>query len=294
MVRVRFLLVVAALFAAQFSQVSSASASAHEVVGLTETVELGNAVDPPPDSDGMAHGNGVDLVAGYTSAHVGGKSAGKQHGSGGGSVTPALPTVCANGDPMKPGIETIPCGNGTFLPLAQHNAPAVPCAGCSPDTIVRVSDLQNFPAYPAPTGMEPNGWAIVGLAANFWAGASAQIGEGLLLGEPAQVMFTPIGYRWDYGDGTTAVSADGGASWADLGLTEFSSTPTSHKYAARGSYSVTLTVDYRADYSFGDQGWRPVDGIVTVPSAPFAVVAATESTVLVAEDCNANPRGPGC
>ncbi len=243
-----------------------------------------------PASHAVVAGPGVDLTAETatgSSVRGSGKSAGKQHGSGGGSVTPALPTVCANGDPMKPGIETIPCGNGTFLPLAQHNAPAVPCAGCSPDTIVRVSDLQNFPAYPAPTGMEPNGWAIVGLAANFWAGASAQIGEGLLLGEPAQVMFTPIGYRWDYGDGTTAVSADGGASWADLGLTEFSSTPTSHKYAARGSYSVTLTVDYRADYSFGDQGWRPVDGIFTVPSA-------TESTVLVAEDCNANPRGPGC
>ncbi|MDJ0376176.1 hypothetical protein [Cryobacterium sp. PH31-L1] len=142
--------------------------------------------------------------------------------------------------------------------------------------------------------MEPNGWAIVGLAANFWAGASAQIGEGLLLGEPAQVMFTPIGYRWDYGDGTTAASVDGGASWAALGLAEFAKTPTSHDYAARGSYSVTLTVDYRAEYSFGDQGWRPVEGIVSVPSAPFTVVAATESTVLVAEDCNVNPHGPGC
>jgi hypothetical protein len=159
---------------------------------------------------------------------------------------------------------------------------------------VRVSDLQNFPAYAAPTGMEPNGWAIVGLHANFWAGASAQISDGLLLGEPAQVMFTPIGYRWDYGDGATTSSPTGGASWETLGLTEFDQTPTSHSYADQGTYSVTLTVDYRADYSFGDQGWRPVEGIVTVPSAPFTVVSARESTVLVAEDCNQNPRGPGC
>ncbi|WP_105036094.1 PKD domain-containing protein [Cryobacterium aureum] len=202
--------------------------------------------------------------------------------------------MCANGDPKLPGIATIPCGNGIRLPLARPNTPAVPCAGCSPSTIVRVSDLQNFPAYAAPTGMEPNGWAIVGLAANFWAEASAQISEGLLLGEPAQVMFTPISYHWNYGDGTEATSTDGGASWKDLSLAEFSTTPTSHTYTAKGTYSGTLTVDYRADYSFGDQGWRPVEGIVTVPSAPFTVVVAKESTVLVAEDCNANPHGPGC
>ncbi|MDJ0378405.1 hypothetical protein [Cryobacterium sp. PH31-L1] len=103
--------------------------------------------------------------------------------------------------------------------------------------------------------MEPGGWAIVGLAANFWATASAHIGDGLLLGQPAQVLFTPINYRWNFGDGSTASSPTGGASWADLGLAEFSTTPTSHKYAAKDSYTVTLTVDYRADYSLGDQGW---------------------------------------
>ncbi|SEN35746.1 PKD domain-containing protein, partial [Cryobacterium luteum] len=152
----------------------------------------------------------------------------------------------------------------------------------------------NFPAYPTPTGMEPSGWAIIGLAANFWAGASAQLGDGLLLGQPAQVMFTPIGYHWTYGDGDTISTATGGASWEALGLTEFTPTPTSHTYTEKGTYTVTLTVDYRADYSFGDQGWRPVEGTVTVPSAPFTVVAANESTVLVAEDCNTNPHGPGC
>jgi hypothetical protein len=159
---------------------------------------------------------------------------------------------------------------------------------------VRVTDLQNFPAYPASTTMEPNGWAIVGLAANFWAGASAQISTGLLLGQPAQVMFTPLSYHWNYGDGTTATSTTSGASWDTLGLTEFSPTDTSHRYTTTGTHTVTLTINYRADYSFGDQDWRPVDGTVTVPSTPFTVVTAHESTVLVAHDCLANPHGPGC
>ncbi|WP_146071176.1 hypothetical protein [Cryobacterium sp. Y57] len=210
------------------------------------------------------------------------------------SDTPATPTVCANGDPAKPGIKTIPCGNGSFLPLARPNTPTTPCTACSPSTIVSITDLQNFPAYAAPTNMEPNGWTIVGLPTNFWANASAQIQEGLLLGQPAQVMFTPIGYHWDYGDNSTTSTPTSGSNWTTLNLTEFSNTTTSHKYAAKGTYTVTLTIDYRADYSFGDQGWRPVEGIVTVPSTPFTVVAANESTVLVAEDCNTNPRGPGC
>ena len=69
------------------------------------------------------------------------------------------------------------------------------------------------------------------------------------------------------------------------------SSPTSHIYTFKGAYTVTLTVDCRADYSFGDQGWRPIEGIVSVPSAPFTVVAK-ESTVLVAQDCNAEPTSP--
>ena len=290
MVRSRFLLasMVVTIIYGSVGFPGSASAEVCTRAGLAD----GSC----PRSQAVVVGPSVDLVAGYTTGSTGVKSGDNKNGAGssGGSLTLTAPRVCANGDPAKPGIKTIPCGNGSFLPFARPNTPAVPCTVCSPSTIVRVSDLQNFPAYAAPTGMEPNGWAIVGLATNFWADASAQIGEGLLLGEPAQVMFTPLAYHWDYGDGSTDSSPTGGASWKDLGLAEFTNTLTSHKYAAKGTYTVSLTVDYRADYSFGDQGWRPVEGTVSVPSASFTVVAAKESTVLVAQNCNANPRGPGC
>ncbi len=250
----------------------------------------------PPKAD--VTGPGVDLSAGY-----GGSSGDGAGGSAGRSGTGStVVEICAHPTgQLTSEQEWTLCGSGDFPVVSRHPewpitlaAPTTPCAICSAATIVTVTDLQNFPAPAAPTGMEPNGWAIVGLAANFWATASAQIGDGLLLGQPAQVLFTPIGYRWNYGDGSAASSPTGGASWADLGLAEFSTTPTSHKYTAKGTYTTTLTVDYRADYSFGDQGWRPVEGIVSVPSAPFTVVAAKESTVLVAEDCNANSHGPGC
>ena len=290
--RPKFLWVTLTLMTIVLCSIGVSSASGCTQLGQSS----GDCPPLEPRAQAIVTGPSVDL-----SARHNGSSSGRDknyadwgRGSGSGAGTSTAPKECAHGDPAKPGVTTIPCGNGSFLPLARNGVAAAPCAGCSPATIVRVSDLQNFPAYAAPAGMEPGGWAIVGLAANFWATASAQISEGLLLGESAQVMFTPIGYRWNYGDGSTSAAADGGASWKDLGLAEFSATDTSHVYTAKGTFSVVLTVDYRADYTFGDQGWRPVEGIVTVPSTPFTVVAARESTVLVAEDCLANPRGPGC
>ena len=291
MVRFKLLLLIGMLIGVAFSAASIPTSYANEELCTPAALR---AETCPPQA--VVVGPGVDLSAGHN-----GSSSGRDEnfadwgrGSGSGSGTSTTPKECAHGDPAKPGITRIPCGNGSFLPLARNGVAAAPCAGCSPATIVRVSDLQNFPAYAAPAGMEPNGWAIVGLAANFWATASAQISEGLLLGESAQVMFTPIGYRWNYGDGSTSTSVDRGASWENLGLAEFSVTDTSHVYTAKGRFSVVLTVDYRADYTFGDQDWRPVEGTVTVPSAPINVLAANESTVLVAEDCRANPHGPGC
>ena len=298
MVRFKFLLTAGFLSLLAFGSLVNSPASADEVACGTSDIKNGTC--PELVSGGVTTGDGVDLTAevnGRSGGGTGKSSGGKAAGTG-----PSLAEICAHpAGQLTAEQEWTLCGSGDFPVVSRHPewpvtlaAPTTPCTGCSPDTIIRVTDLQNFPAPIAPTGMEPNGWAIVGLAANFWAAASTHIGDGVLLGQPAQVMFTPIGYRWNYGDGSTASTPTGGASWADLAVAEFSTTPTSHKYTKKGTYTVTLTVEYRADYSFGDQGWRPVEGIVTVPSAPFTVVAAKESTVLVVEDCNTNPHGPGC
>ena len=293
MVRLKFLLIVTATSIALLYPTEVAFAGAR-TIACTAIAGALYACPDPPETGGKANGGSVDVTADTTTGSSGtGISSHPRRGRGG-TDTLAPPRVCANGDPAKPGIDTIPCGNGSFLPFARPNTPTTPCTVCSPSTIVSVSDLQNFPAYAAPTNMEPNGWTIVGLPTNFWADPSAQIQEGLLLGQPAHVMFTPIGYHWDYGDSNTTSTPTSGSNWKNLNLAEFSNTTTSHTYATKGTYTVVLTIDYRADYSFGDQGWRPVEGIVTVPSAPFTVMAAKESTVLVAQDCNTNPRGPGC
>ena len=297
MVRFKLLLVIGAIATLAFSLAPTPPSSALSPVCTSAEKRTGVC----PETGGIANGEGVDLSA-ESNDRSGGESD-DATGSGGGSAGDLKrPAMCVSHKSTTEPSRWVPCNTGGLSDIVERHpqlaptiaAPPAACPLCSAATIVRVSDLQNFPAPTAPTGMEPNGWAIVGLAANFWTGASTHISEGILLGQPAQVMFTPIGYHWNFGDGNTATSPTGGASWEALGLAEFTTTDTSHKYTAKGTYSIVLTIKYHADYSFGDQGWRPVDGTITMPSAPFTVMAANESTVLVAEDCLANPHGPGC
>ncbi|TAM68593.1 MAG: hypothetical protein EPN48_11375 [Microbacteriaceae bacterium] len=159
---------------------------------------------------------------------------------------------------------------------------------------VRLSDLINFRAPAPATSMEPNGWAVVGLDANFIAGAGVDVQGGTLLGQPAQVRFTPVGFSWDYGDGGKRASADGGASWAKRGIPEFSPTPTSHAYLRTGSFTVRIAVTYAAEYRFANQNWQQIEGSLNVKAPPFTVFVGDAKTVLVGRDCVANPRGPGC
>jgi hypothetical protein len=159
---------------------------------------------------------------------------------------------------------------------------------------VTLRDIARFRPAPAVTGMEPNGWAVVGLHVNFFAAAATETQDGSLLGRPAQVRFTPASYTWDYGDGATRAVSDGGARWRQLSLPDFSPTATSHVYAVSGDFAVRLTVAYTAEYRFAGAPWRAIPGRLDVPIDPLTVAARSAKTVLVDEDCIANPRGPGC
>jgi len=76
---------------------------------------------------------------------------------------------------------------------------------------------------------------VVGLPTNFYARTGTHIVSGALLGSPADVRFTPVGYRWRYGDSSAARLTTPGATWQALGLREFDATPTSHTYRAAGT-----------------------------------------------------------
>jgi len=172
-------------------------------------------------------------------------------------------------------------------PAAPPEEPAAP-------VVVTLRDIASFrPATPG-NGMEPGGWAIEGLPVNFVAAASVEVVSGTLLGQPADVRFTPVGFRWNHSDGGAVESAMPGATWATLGQREFTETPTSHVYAASGEYTVELTVVLRAEYRFAGSPWRSIAGTLALPGEPQRVLVGEFDTVLTQGDCIANPSGPGC
>lgn len=159
---------------------------------------------------------------------------------------------------------------------------------------VTLADIAHFAPTVGEHHMEPNGWAVVGLPANFLSTATTQVLSGTVLGTPAEVRFTPVSWHWEYGDGATRDASTGGARWAALPLGEFEPTATSHVFEQRGDYAVTLSVGFVAEYRTGEGEWRRIPGILTLAAPPRDILARTARTVLVDEDCLRNPRGPGC
>jgi hypothetical protein len=158
---------------------------------------------------------------------------------------------------------------------------------------VTLADLVSFrPQGPTLSG-EPAGFGIVGLPTNLVATASEQVLVGTLLGWDVRVRFTPTGATFDHGDGTTARTATGGATWASLGVPQFTPTDTSHVYRERGVYRVTATALFAASVDFGT-GWRPVPGTLATPAGGYDIRVLEATTALVDRTCTENPRGPGC
>ncbi|WP_019179289.1 hypothetical protein [Microbacterium yannicii] len=156
-----------------------------------------------------------------------------------------------------------------------------------------LADLQSFrPVTPELTG-EPAGFGVVGMPTNFVAAASEQEIPGVLLGYPVTVRFTPTAFVFSYGDGASARSASGGATWAQVGTVQFSPTSTAHVYGERGTYRASVAVEYAAAVDFGT-GWIHVDGVVTAASGAYPVEVVEVRTALVDGTCAEDPGGPGC
>ena len=125
------------------------------------------------------------------------------------------------------------------------------------------------------------------------ATASEQRIAGTLLGWDVTVRFVPAGFVFDYGDGSTARSTSGGASWQRLGQAQFTPTATSHVYAERGTYpGVGDGVQYAASVDFGSGVWRPVAGYVTATTGGYGVRVVEVRTALVDQTCARTRAAP--
>ncbi len=229
----------------------------------------------------------LGALRGLASAQI--SNSGSQVDIGASTGNPAPPASDANGPADPEPVEPL-------LPPISNDCPTPERCGfivvAPPD--VTAADLASFrPARPSLTG-EPTGFGIVGAPTNVVAAASEQLMTGSLLGWDVTVRFVPAGYLFDYGDGSTARSTTGGASWAILGQPQFTPTATSHVYRERGTYPVGVTVQYAASVDFGSGTWRPVTGYVTATSGGYDVRVVEARTALVDQTCVENPGGPGC
>lgn len=159
--------------------------------------------------------------------------------------------------------------------------------------VITISDLARFAPAPIAATAEPGNVGIAGMPTNFLGAASVQIQNGELFGAPLTVRFTPAGYDYSYGDGTTATRAVGGRTWADLGQAQFTPTPTSHVYPQRGTYTAEVDVRYTAEVDFGT-GWISVAGELTTDGVDQQIRIFEARTALVARTCIEHPGAPGC
>lgn len=231
------------------------------------------------------------MSAGFENSSGGG---GRSGGDGGTDQGDAGGGPNAGGNGGDGGQDEADPANPMLIVRDGFTVNCVPGSPCDPSLVVTMSDLVNFKPVIPSQGMEPGGWMVTGLPTNYFAEASVHARSGLLLGFPAEVRFTPVRYRWDYGDGSARSSATGGATWAEQNLPEFAVTATSHTYRVGGNYVIALTVDYAAEYRFAAQPWRGIGGTLAVPANPISARAGTARTVLVDRECTRNPSGPGC
>ncbi|MGX5694907.1 hypothetical protein ACWKWP_01805 [Agromyces soli] len=174
-------------------------------------------------------------------------------------------------------------------------APAAPEAPVDPgEPALTLSDVASFRPASAAFAMQPDGWAVVGLAANFIADAAVHTTSGALLGRQVEVRFTPVAYEWRFSDGVVVASSTRGGSWADLGAREFTDTATSRRFDESGRVTAQLVVRYAAEYRFAGSVWRGIAGTLEVPGASREIVVGELDTVLTDGDCLTRPSGPGC
>ena len=264
--------------------------SAVLLVGLIANSQAAVAATPGCDfaqrlagicTSGSSDGTAVDVRGTTTRGGTDGAGASRGGGSGGSGraltdaeIAALLDAVCF-GDGVC-GVR----GSVVLNPRIPAQPPAAPAAGAAPAPVVTISDLARFLPASATLHAAPDGWAVVGVPADFWADASAATVSGELLGQAAEVRFTPQAYRFDYGDGSSRTTATAGASWSALGQEELTETPTSHVYRARGAVRAELTVIYSAQYRFAGGPWIAVAGAVSRTTPPQRVLVVVERTAL--------------
>ncbi len=140
-------------------------------------------------------------------------------------------------------------------------------------------ELARLPLAASPVSVPPNGWVMVNMETVVFTSHDAQVFDVVVLGTPVRVSARPVAFSWDFADGAAPlVTSDPGRPYPHQTV--------AHTYARGGSYMVTLTTTWTADFQvIGSGTWAPVPGTATTtsPGAPLQVYEARAH--LVDEPC---------
>lgn len=155
------------------------------------------------------------------------------------------------------------------------------------------AEFKKTPVKGAVIGSQPGPHVLRGTNVNFYADASVQEFDVVLLGQKVHIKATPVSYTWNYGDGTAIgpSSVHGAALPPDrVGET----TKTSHVYTATGNYQVGMVTHFSGTYSVNGGPQLPIPGQGEIPSTSIPIRVWRAETKNYADDCNVNPQGAGC
>ena len=190
---------------------------------------------------------------------------------------------CARSGNTAPGCRSVPAPPPPPpAPVVVYRAP------------ITLSDLAQFSPQRSSLASQPSGWSLVGMPVNFIAPSVQHSVSGSLLGRVAEVRFTPRGYVWSFGDGSTRVTSSGGSTWQSLGVAEFTPTATSHSYSRVGTYTVQVVTRYTAEYRYAGGAWVAVSGEVSGPGSALSIRVLAADTVLTTGSCGGGGVLPGC
>ena len=132
---------------------------------------------------------------------------------------------------------------GSCLPAAGA-AQARGTATAAPDPGRSVGQI---PLPPPAVGINPATVGITQLSSWFWVtGDTGPVTVTVNLGGySVTTTATPVAYQWDFGDGTSAASPGAGTE-TDPSVT--------HTFHDKGTYVVTLSIEYAGTYSYAGPG----------------------------------------
>ncbi len=156
-----------------------------------------------------------------------------------------------------------------------------------------LSEFRNLPIHAGDIEIQPSPHTLIGANTNVYASVESQTLETELLGQDIEIEATPVEYRWDYDDGSSAVALaiPGGPlpreRWGEA-------TPTSHVYESTGDYAVSLTTTFSGTYSVNGGPAIPIPGTGTFTAAPVTISVWRSVVNNYADNCLENPNGAGC